>query len=498
MSIESLLDGYPAIFLSGLPFTITEMDLVRVLNDMRLETKVLMERDPVTSAPLGRHKLIFRHLIEAEKFYATVNQSMFLGSKVSCLFKDPNMNFSTTSGSKTIVFKHIPLGTTSLDLFDVVREFGRIMVCKVMLDRSGTESYALVQFENQDHADQCLRELNGSTFRGCPISLSWQFPKNSPYQYPTRQNSTSSSNNRLSWKPDASPPGDQASRRDSWQSSRGPASPTMSWNTPMSPTSAPVGWNSPPPTPTVAAGWSSPPPPVSGTAANGQWNSPTPSWGSPSQTGWHQPGSLNAQHSVDPHAPAFVPTQKQSSGNSTTTNTTPHAWETSSNASNDAASNDSSLDGKNLYIKNLDEQVDNLELFNLFRKYGRIVSARVMKDESSGQSKGFGFVSFEAEEQATRALRELNGKKVGAKSLVVNIAEPKSYREKKLAAYHASKTTATTTASKPLTPTSPKPVFVPLPFSPVTISAPRSTSVSGSEPAEHPAAAAAELAAGDK
>lgn len=91
---------------------------------------------------------------------------MFLGAKVHLTFKDPNMNFSNTSGAKSIVCKHIPLGVTSLEFYEAVRPFGRIISCKVMIDRSGTESYALLQFENQDNADKCLNEMNGSQFKG--------------------------------------------------------------------------------------------------------------------------------------------------------------------------------------------------------------------------------------------------------------------------------------------------------------------------------------------
>jgi polyadenylate-binding protein len=92
---------------------------------------------------------------------------MFLGSKVNLTFKDPSMNYtSTTSGAKTLVVKHIPLGVTSLDFYDIVKRYGRILSCKVLMDRSGTESYGLLQFENQDHAERCLGEMNGGNFRG--------------------------------------------------------------------------------------------------------------------------------------------------------------------------------------------------------------------------------------------------------------------------------------------------------------------------------------------
>ncbi|KAL1914663.1 uncharacterized protein VTP21DRAFT_8074 [Calcarisporiella thermophila] len=92
------------------------------------------------------------------------------------------------------------------------------------------------------------------------------------------------------------------------------------------------------------------------------------------------------------------------------------------------------IDPCNLYIKNLDPSFTSTDLFHAFRHYGRIVSARVMTDATSNQSKGFGFVSFNKPESAAQALREMNGKDIGGKRVVVAYHEPKKLREAKLAA----------------------------------------------------------------
>ncbi|KAJ3005114.1 UNVERIFIED_CONTAM: hypothetical protein HDU68_004754, partial [Siphonaria sp. JEL0065] len=158
------LDAFPTLFINGLPPNITELDIVNVMSDNKIEAKVVVDRDPVTHAPLTR--VVFRYVPDAERFFATVNGSAFLGSKVHLTFKDPNMNFSNTSGSKTIVVKRIPLNATSLELYDLVRKFGRIIFCKVMMDRGGLESYALLQFEEQAAAEQCIQEMNGFVVHG--------------------------------------------------------------------------------------------------------------------------------------------------------------------------------------------------------------------------------------------------------------------------------------------------------------------------------------------
>jgi len=63
----------------------------------------------------------------------------------------------------------------------------------------------------------------------------------------------------------------------------------------------------------------------------------------------------------------------------------------------------------NIYVKNLpDDEYDNDELEELFKKFGSISSAVVAKDDKS-VSKGFGFVYFEEADEAVEAVKSLNG-----------------------------------------------------------------------------------------
>ncbi|KAL0090560.1 hypothetical protein J3Q64DRAFT_1636589 [Phycomyces blakesleeanus] len=88
------------------------------------------------------------------------------------------------------------------------------------------------------------------------------------------------------------------------------------------------------------------------------------------------------------------------------------------------------VDFTNLYIKNLDLDVSSTDLFTNFRKFGHIVSARVMKDKNGEleKSKGFGFVSFLNPGDAQRAMQEMNNKYIMSKPIVVAFHEPKKTR----------------------------------------------------------------------
>ncbi|KZV99711.1 hypothetical protein EXIGLDRAFT_724268 [Exidia glandulosa HHB12029] len=94
------------------------------------------------------------------------------------------------------------------------------------------------------------------------------------------------------------------------------------------------------------------------------------------------------------------------------------------------------IDPCNLFIKNLDADIDSNGLFSHFRHYGHIVSARVMRDDR-GNSRGFGFVSYQTPDQAARAMAAMNNSHIGTKNIVVRLHEPKQLRQEKLAARYS-------------------------------------------------------------
>jgi len=85
----------------------------------------------------------------------------------------------------------------------------------------------------------------------------------------------------------------------------------------------------------------------------------------------------------------------------------------------------------NVYIKNISEEYDEIKLTDLFEKYGKISSVKVMKAED-GKTKGFGFVSFETPEEAQTAVDDLNGKDMDGKTVYCGRAQKKAERQAEL------------------------------------------------------------------
>jgi polyadenylate-binding protein len=93
--------------------------------------------------------------------------------------------------------------------------------------------------------------------------------------------------------------------------------------------------------------------------------------------------------------------------------------------------------GVNLYVKNLADDTDDDKLRSEFSHWGSITSARVMRDQQTGKSKGFGFVCFSTPEEATKCVTEMNGRMLDQKPLYVALAQRKDVRRAHLEAQHA-------------------------------------------------------------
>ena len=81
-----------------------------------------------------------------------------------------------------------------------------------------------------------------------------------------------------------------------------------------------------------------------------------------------------------------------------------------------------------IFVGSLSWGVDDAALSDFVASAGTVVSANVIKDRDSGRSKGFGFVEMSSDDEAKKAVAELNGKELDGRAINVSEARPREER----------------------------------------------------------------------
>src|SRR3954468_13636640 len=83
---------------------------------------------------------------------------------------------------------------------------------------------------------------------------------------------------------------------------------------------------------------------------------------------------------------------------------------------------------RKLYVGNLSYNTGEGELQDLFARAGTVDSVKVMRDMATGRARGFAFVEMSTDEEAAKAISQLNDYQMGGRGLTVNEARPKPER----------------------------------------------------------------------
>ena len=83
---------------------------------------------------------------------------------------------------------------------------------------------------------------------------------------------------------------------------------------------------------------------------------------------------------------------------------------------------------KNIFVGNMSFQTTESDLRVLFEPFGQVTRIHIANDRETGQPRGFAFVEMAKDEEAAKAISDLNGKEVGGRALRVNEATPKPDR----------------------------------------------------------------------
>jgi RNA recognition motif-containing protein len=81
-----------------------------------------------------------------------------------------------------------------------------------------------------------------------------------------------------------------------------------------------------------------------------------------------------------------------------------------------------------LFVGNLSYDVTEEDIRTLFTQVGTINEVALIKDRDTGTSKGFAFVTMSSQDEAKKAIEQLNGKSLGNRELTINAARPREER----------------------------------------------------------------------
>lgn len=81
-----------------------------------------------------------------------------------------------------------------------------------------------------------------------------------------------------------------------------------------------------------------------------------------------------------------------------------------------------------MYVSNLGFHISDNDLKKLFEAYGVVTSAKVITDRETGNSRGFGFVEMESNNDANQAIKQLNGKELEGRMISVSVARERESR----------------------------------------------------------------------
>ncbi len=85
----------------------------------------------------------------------------------------------------------------------------------------------------------------------------------------------------------------------------------------------------------------------------------------------------------------------------------------------------------NIYVGNLNYNLEEAELQDLFGQFGEVVSVKIIKDRDTGRAKGFGFVEMADDQEGSEAIERLDGFEVQGRNMKVNEAKPREERPRR-------------------------------------------------------------------
>ena len=79
----------------------------------------------------------------------------------------------------------------------------------------------------------------------------------------------------------------------------------------------------------------------------------------------------------------------------------------------------------NIFVGNLNYNLSETELKDVFEEFGEVSSVKIIKDRDTGRGKGFGFIEMPNDTEANAAISGLDGKEIKGRNVRVSVAKPR-------------------------------------------------------------------------
>ncbi|XP_049596142.1 polyadenylate-binding protein 4 [Syngnathus scovelli] len=369
--------SYPmaSLYVGDLHPDITEAMLYEKFSPAGPVLSIRVCRDMITRRSLGYAYVNFSQPADAERALDTMNFDVVKGKPIRIMWsqRDPSLR---KSGVGNVFIKNLDKSIDNKALYDTFSAFGNILSCKVVCDENGSKGYAFVHFETQDAADRAIEKMNGMLLNDRKVFVG-RFKSRKEREAELGAKAKEFTNVYIKNFGDEMNDEHLKELFDKYGK-------TLSVKVMTDPTGKSRGF-----------------------------------------------GFVSYEKHEDANKAVEDMNGTDLNGKTVFVGRAQKKMERQAELKRKfemlKQERISRYQGVNLYIKNLDDTIDDEKLRKEFSPFGSITSTKVMLEE--GRSKGFGFVCFSSPEEATKAVTEMNGRIVGSKPLYVALAQRKEERK---------------------------------------------------------------------